>query len=700
MMTSSINPQMRRTMKKFFILAGALIATVALSSCQKEQEANENTNTPKTDIFSIPFELVADIETPSTKTTLDPGTWDVSWDNGDVIYVVTEDEEWGEAAATDEDGDTIAEYTYSSSTNSFTTGSTISDGDHVFNFLYSNGTQKTYHRGAGTSHQLTASQTFDGNTPTGNIKAYDALVGQLEATTPTTLANIEMSHLYSLMKVTLKNKTGAAITASSFDISVKDKNIAGVFNVTFGATPSISLKNSGSSTITVTISNGSIANNGTLDLFFVMAPFSSYTGAMQFKLTDSNSKVYQQNNALAGVTFNAGAYYTSSFTLKAGSSVQSFDLSTDTTESASTDALTWKDNKFRIRVDKESSTTPANNYYPGTAGKTYTSTRFYTNSVLTVTPPSGCTIKAIDFTATSTGYATTFAGSSWTNGTAYNYGTVVTVVPTDGASAVSATIGGTCGFTDVDIYYTGTPDPRTESSLSFANATVNTDTANYGSCTGQTATASPNVDAIKNNLTYSVKSDPNGIVSSIVASTGVVTLNGTKGSAVIKVQFDGDVDYTPATAEYTINVADPTYSVTYTVTSKTAVSTTGTAPAGSSATYSQTYSTVSQATNGNSFTLTLTGFDGKTITAASVSVHSNSSGGKGSLSLVSGSDSIASISDSNFNTSNWNGSYTSSWVTKNLTVTQTTVGDSKNVVLTISATANSLYFQSLTLSYK
>jgi hypothetical protein len=104
-------------------------------------------------------------------------------------------------------------------------------------------------------------------------------------------------------------------------------------------------------------------------------------------------------------------------------------------------------------------------------------------------------------------------------------------------------------------------------------------------------------------------------------------------------------------------------------------------------------------TSGNSITLTLTGFTGKKIVGASVSVRSNASGGAGSLSLTAGSSTIASIADSAFNTANWNGSYTNSYVKKDLTVTETTVGESESIVLTIAATTNSLFFESLTLTY-
>ena len=48
--------------------------------------------------------------------------------------------------------------------------------------------------------------------------------------------------------------------------------------------------------------------------------------------------------------------------------------------------------------------------------------------------------------------------------------------------------------------------------------------------------------------------------------------------------------------------------VTYTVTSTSAVSVSGTAPEGSSAAYSSTYTSKYQLTGGNSMTLTLKGF--------------------------------------------------------------------------------------------
>lgn len=98
-------------------------------------------------------------------------------------------------------------------------------------------------------------------------------------------------------------------------------------------------------------------------------------------------------------------------------------------------------------------------------------------------------------------------------------------------------------------------------------------------------------------------------------------------------------------------------------------------------------------------TLRISGMAGKTITDASVDMKSNSKAGSGSLSLTTNSLSIASIVDSAFNSANWNGSWSTSAVNVPLTVTSRTVAEDKTVILSITSSANSIYFQKLTLEY-
>ena len=142
--------------------------------------------------------------------------------------------------------------------------------------------------------------------------------------------------------------------------------------------------------------------------------------------------------------------------------------------------------------------------------------------------------------------------------------------------------------------------------------------------------------------------------------------------------------------------------VTYTVTSSSAVSSSGNVPSGSSVTYSSTYGTKCQLTGGNSMTLTLSGYAGCKITGIKLSMKSNSSTGAGSFSMKVGDTTLSSISDSKFNTSSWNGAWSTSYVdvTPTMSNADYTIADGENVVITIAATANSLYCQSFTITYE
>lgn len=297
-------------MKKYSIFLGAAFGLFALASCQKEVDVNipESENAAK----HIPFVLKADV--PETRTTLDASTWEMAWENGDIIYAVTTDEEWGAPYADDKDAETIAEYSYSNGT--FATTSSISDGSHTFNFLYMPAGQKSFHRGGGSTFLLASEQAMDANNPTANLKDYDALAGHATATTPTSFVNVSMDHLFTLMKVTLKNKTQESINITKFEISVQNTNIAGVFDVTFGDTPTCSYNKNGGNSIAVNITNGEIAANGELPVYFVMAPLSNYSGDITFTATDSDGAEYTKTNTVSGVTFDAGKYNTASFSLK------------------------------------------------------------------------------------------------------------------------------------------------------------------------------------------------------------------------------------------------------------------------------------------------------------------------------------------------------------------------------------------------
>ena len=156
-----------------------------------------------------------------------------------------------------------------------------------------------------------------------------------------------------------------------------------------------------------------------------------------------------------------------------------------------------------------------------------------------------------------------------------------------------------------------------------------------------------------------------------------------------------------AETTFTVKVfAKETGTATYTPASRNTVSSSGTTPDGSSATYYNTYDNTNQMTGGNSATLTLSGYDGCTITSLTLSMKSNSSKGGGSFTMETNGDSIASITDSKFNTSNWHGSWSTSYVDIAVNVDDSiVVGKDKTIVLTISCSENSLYIESYTIGW-
>ena len=103
--------------------------------------------------------------------------------------------------------------------------------------------------------------------------------------------------------------------------------------------------------------------------------------------------------------------------------------------------------------------------------------------------------------------------------------------------------------------------------------------------------------------------------------------------------------------------------VTYTISSKNTLTTTGTAPNGSSASIAETYSTSCQMTSGNSQTLTLSGYNGYKITNITLSMKSNTKGGAGNLSYADGGNSYTDIiSTAAFNSDSWYGSWSAAYV--------------------------------------
>ena len=123
----------------------------------------------------------------------------------------------------------------------------------------------------------------------------------------------------------------------------------------------------------------------------------------------------------------------------------------------------------------------------------------------------------------------------------------------------------------------------------------------------------------------------------------------------------------------------------------------GAIPEQSTATFENTYTnTATQLTADNSMTLTLSGYDGKVITGISLSTRSNSSKGSGTYQVEIGDKTIFTVTGSYKDI--W-GDWSTSFETQEMTISPTLVKDGENIVITISATENSLHCQSFTIFY-
>ncbi len=144
------------------------------------------------------------------------------------------------------------------------------------------------------------------------------------------------------------------------------------------------------------------------------------------------------------------------------------------------------------------------------------------------------------------------------------------------------------------------------------------------------------------------------------------------------------------------------HTVTYTVASTTSVTTSGEAPAGSSVTFKNTYSTKEQMTKNNSQTYTLKGYAGNTIKGVVLNMKSNGSAGSGTFSMTAGTTKLAEIaSATGFNQWYDNTSYGTSYRNVNVSLLSDSymIQDGEDVVIKIAATVNSLYCSSISIEY-
>ena len=137
--------------------------------------------------------------------------------------------------------------------------------------------------------------------------------------------------------------------------------------------------------------------------------------------------------------------------------------------------------------------------------------------------------------------------------------------------------------------------------------------------------------------------------------------------------------------------------VTYTVTGTNSVEVSGDVPQGAGAVYTSTGSQKFRLTAGDGMTLTLSGYEGFAITNLVLEMKSNKSGGAGKLRVECGDTLLAEIGNAGFDSDYWHGAFSTNWVEVSPEVTAMAIDG--EVVISIEASANSLYCQSFTIGY-
>lgn len=152
------------------------------------------------------------------------------------------------------------------------------------------------------------------------------------------------------------------------------------------------------------------------------------------------------------------------------------------------------------------------------------------------------------------------------------------------------------------------------------------------------------------------------------------------------------------------------FTAEYTQTSTSTIEWKGDVPEGSSATFSTTYETKEQLKEGHSMTYIISGYDGKTIEAITLSMHSKEDDGTGELFIKIGDRIIAEIfrvgykgfSGVSFNEWYNVDNFTFSYIDVNVVFkdgVDLKVGSGEDVVIEIKAYKNSLYCQSVSITW-
>lgn len=439
LLISNINPKNEMNMKKIISWGMMLAAAFTLTNCAKEIED------PNQELESVgyPFEIIA--STVDTKTVNDGmSTKWATKDQINLFHAVCDDEDYKNNGAftvnevesgnfkgelcekldPQEEYDWYAFYPYKSQI--------VSPKNEAGWAYIGNKNGITQEGGYGKTAHLASS----------NCPLYGVKKAVPAADTP----SIEMQHLSSVVAINVTNMTDEPLTVSSATFTANEP-IVGSFYIDFSGAPTYtpSEEQYVSNAATVNVKGGTpLVKEESGVLYLVVKPF---TAAKDSKLYLSVNGYEKELTMPQDVTFTAGKIKTLNFKYdKAPTPHVTWDLTTASYESASTEKVVWISEFVNLTLEKGGSTTAANNYLADEHS------RVYKDQIMTFDPLGKYQIESIEFAVVS-GYDDEFEKATWVNGEPVTSGNTVVVTPTDGHAKVSATIGAATRFTSITVYY-------------------------------------------------------------------------------------------------------------------------------------------------------------------------------------------------------------------------------------------------------
>lgn len=534
-----------------------------------------------------------------------------------------------------------------------------------------------------------ASQTQTGDNNMSHICGSNyPLYGIAKNVNASDVPSIRMQHLTSVIKIVVTNSTEEELTLNSVSFTAEE-NISGQFYIAFNSeTPKYTSADHPSKTANLTVSDVKVAAKATATVYMAIKPFTAKTGSTLKLAVNGYEKTRTLDN---DITFTAG-------------NIKKLKFDYD-----------------KVVVDYV--TLPWTEDFSGdlslyTLGKGGSDTKTYNEKLAGGTAPELLISKSngsfsAKVKAEEGNYLLTFK---------HNGKGTLSVLSSDDNVSISK---------DSDTEYSiGVPSGGRTFTLTIKNTNAK-DNARVDDISivrdergpvVSVAEPSVSVKAEGDNcsISYSIKHPvAGGILTAKSSETWVNTFDfstfgklafvvdaneGASRTATLTLSYPGAEDVAITVQQREKGAVVESRTVTYTVTSKTEVSTSGDAPNGSSVAFNSTsQNDNAQMTSGKSQTYTLTGYDGMTIKKVILSMKSNRSSGAGKFSLMVGTTSLASISEgTTFNKWYDNTSYSSEYKDINVAMTNTNyvIGKDEKVVLKIEATKNSLYCQSIKIVYE